>query len=57
MKVVRPELFWARHMPEVNYQKVNINVESIRKESQVYQLKPDDRLFEYHKAVNEACFS
>ena len=45
-------------MPEVlNYQKVDINVDSIRKESQIYQLKPDDKLFEYHKAVNEACFS
>ena len=44
-------------MPEANYQKVNINVDNIRKESQIYQLKPDDKLFEYHKAINEACFS
>ena len=38
-------------------QTINVDVDKIRKESQIYQLKADDKLYEYHKAINEACFA
>ena len=31
--------------------------EKLRKEAQIYQLKPDDKLLNYHKAINEAAFA
>ena len=40
-----------------SYESVNVNVEKIREKSQIYQLKPDDKLYKYHKAINDACFS
>lgn len=36
---------------------VPVDVEKIRKDSQIYTLKPDDKLLEYHRAINEAAFS
>ena len=36
---------------------VPVDVEKIRKDSQIYTLKPDDRLLEYHRAINEAACS
>lgn len=36
---------------------VPVHVEKIRKDSQIYTLKPDDKLLEYHQAINEAAFS
>lgn len=36
---------------------VPVDVEKIRKDTQIYTLKPDDKLLEYHGAINEAAFS
>ena len=38
-------------------QTIKIDPGKIRKESQIYQLKSDDKLYEYHKAINEAAFA
>lgn len=36
---------------------VSVDVEWIKKEAEIYTLKADDRLLEYHRAINEAAFS
>ena len=38
-------------------QSVSVDSEKIRKQSQIYQLKADDKLFDYHQAINEASFT
>lgn len=37
-------------------QTVTLDPEEIRKKSQIYQLKHDDKLLDYHRAINEASF-
>jgi hypothetical protein len=39
------------------HQTISVDLNRIRQESQIYQLKSDDKLYDYHKAINGACFS
>ena len=37
-------------------QTITLDPDKVCRESQIYQLKPDDKLLDYHKAINEAAF-
>ena len=37
-----------------NRETTTVDPEQIQKLSQIYQLKPDDKLYSYHKAINDA---
>ena len=38
------------------HQTISVDLNRISQESQIYQLKSDDKLYDYHKAINNACF-
>ena len=36
---------------------ITVDVEKVKRESQIYMLNPDDKLLEYHRSINDNAFA